>query len=51
MHTFGHPCQIDEIAKICEEYNITLVEDSAEVWVPFLKITYGNFGKVVFSLF
>ena len=30
MHTFGHPCRIDEIQKICKEYHITLVEDSAE---------------------
>lgn len=30
MHTFGFPCRIDEIAEICNEYNITLVEDAAE---------------------
>jgi perosamine synthetase len=30
MHTFGHPCRIDEIVKICEKYNIAVVEDSAE---------------------
>jgi len=30
MHTFGHPCRIDEIAKICEEYGIPLIEDAAE---------------------
>ena len=30
MHTFGHPCRIDEIAEICSHYNIALVEDSAE---------------------
>ncbi len=30
MHTFGHPCKIDEIAEICAEYNIPLVEDAAE---------------------
>ncbi len=30
MHTFGHPCRIDEIAAICEKYNIELVEDAAE---------------------
>lgn len=30
MHTFGHPARIEEIAKICKEWNITLVEDSAE---------------------
>jgi aminotransferase in exopolysaccharide biosynthesis len=30
MHTFGFPCRIDEIAAVCAEYNIALVEDAAE---------------------
>ena len=30
MHTFGHPARIDEIASICEEYGIQLIEDAAE---------------------
>ena len=30
MHTFGHPCEIDQIATLCEQYNIPLVEDAAE---------------------
>ena len=30
MHTFGHPCRIDEIAEICNHYHIALVEDAAE---------------------
>ena len=30
MHTFGHPCRIDEIADICDHYRIALVEDAAE---------------------
>ena len=30
MHTFGHPCQIDEIAELCRQYNSPLVEDAAE---------------------
>ena len=30
MHTFGHPCRIDEIKDICGKYNISLVEDAAE---------------------
>jgi perosamine synthetase len=25
MHTFGHPCRIDEIALICEKYKIELI--------------------------
>lgn len=30
MHTFGHPCRIDEIKALCEQWHITLVEDAAE---------------------
>ncbi len=30
MHTFGFPVRIEEIAAICEAYNIALVEDAAE---------------------
>jgi aminotransferase in exopolysaccharide biosynthesis len=30
MHTFGNPVEIEAIAKLCEEFKIPLVEDSAE---------------------
>lgn len=30
MHTFGHPVRIDEIAAICDEFGIPLIEDAAE---------------------
>lgn len=30
MHTFGFPCRIDEIAAICKDWNIALIEDAAE---------------------
>ena len=30
MHTFGFPCRIAEIAKICVEWDIALIEDAAE---------------------
>jgi aminotransferase in exopolysaccharide biosynthesis len=30
MHTFGHPCRIEQIAEICEQWGIPLVEDAAE---------------------
>lgn len=30
MHTFGMPCRIEEIATICGEYGIPVVEDAAE---------------------
>ncbi|MDF1879478.1 LegC family aminotransferase [Sulfurimonas sp. SAG-AH-194-C20] len=51
MHTFGHPCKIDEIVKICESYNIAVVEDSAESLGSYYKGKHtGTFGKVgIFS--
>jgi aminotransferase in exopolysaccharide biosynthesis len=30
MHTFGFPCRTKEIAKICLDWGITLIEDTAE---------------------
>ncbi|SFV55222.1 Bacillosamine/Legionaminic acid biosynthesis aminotransferase PglE; 4-keto-6-deoxy-N-Acetyl-D-hexosaminyl-(Lipid carrier) aminotransferase [hydrothermal vent metagenome] len=47
MHTFGHPCRIDEIGAICDEYNIALVEDAAESLGSYYKGRHtGTFGKV-----
>lgn len=45
MHTFGFPCRIDEIAAICAEYHIPLIEDAAESLGSYYKgIHTGNFG-------
>ena len=51
MHTFGHPCKIDEIVEICNRYNIAVVEDSAESLGSYYKGQHtGTFGKVgIFS--
>jgi perosamine synthetase len=47
MHTFGHPCRIAEIAVICDEYNIVLVEDAAESLGSFYKNKHtGTFGRI-----
>ena len=47
MNTFGHPCKIDEIAKICNEYNIVLIEDAAESIGSYYKEKHtGTFGKL-----
>ena len=47
MHTFGHPCKIEEIKEICDIWNITLVEDAAESLGSFYKDKHtGTFGKV-----
>ncbi|MEA1934575.1 MAG: LegC family aminotransferase [Thermodesulfobacteriota bacterium] len=53
MHTFGHPCRIDQIAEICRERNITLVEDAAESLGSTLHGrqtgTFGRFGIYSFN--
>lgn len=51
MHTFGITCEIDEIAEIAAQWNITLVEDAAESLGSFYKNRHtGTFGKLgVFS--
>ena len=47
MHTFGHPCRIDEIKEICDKWNIILVEDSAESLGSYYKERHtGTFGKL-----
>ncbi len=47
MHTFGHPCRIKEIVKICKEYNIPVVEDVAEALGSFENgVHVGNFGQI-----
>ena len=47
MHTFGHPVRIEEIANVCEEYHIELVEDAAEsIGSRYMGKHTGTFGKV-----
>ncbi len=47
MHTFGHPCRIDELVEICNQYQIELVEDAAESLGSYYKGQHtGTFGKV-----
>jgi perosamine synthetase len=47
MHTFGHPCRIEEIKDICDKYYIFLIEDAAESVGSFYKDKHtGNFGQV-----
>ena len=47
MHTFGHPVRIEELAALCQEYHIELVEDAAEsIGSKYKGIHTGLFGKV-----
>jgi perosamine synthetase len=47
MHTFGHPCKIDEIKTICDEFNLQLIEDCAESLGSYCKEKHtGRFGHI-----
>lgn len=37
MHTFGHPVDLDPLVKVCQRFNITLIEDAAESLGSFYK--------------
>jgi len=47
MHTFGFPCRVEEIATICSEWNIVLIEDAAESLGSYVgKYHTGTFAKM-----
>jgi len=47
MHTFGHPCMMDELVSVCEKFNLELVEDAAESLGSYYKEKHtGSFGRV-----
>lgn len=53
MHTFGHPCRIDEIKEICDAWHIALIEDAAESLGSYYKDkhtgTFGLLGAISFN--
>ena len=53
MHSYGHPCRIDEIKKICDDYYIFLIEDAAESIGSTYKGkhtgTFGQLGAISFN--
>ena len=53
MHTFGFPFRADEIKKICNQYNISFIEDSAESLGSFINDvhtgTIGDIGIISFN--
>ncbi len=47
MHTYGHPCRIDEIVEVCNKYNITVIEDAAESLGSYYRKQHtGTFGEM-----
>ena len=53
MHTYGHPCKIDEIKDICKKNKIFLIEDAAESLGSKYKNkhtgTFGDLGTFSFN--
>jgi perosamine synthetase len=51
MHTFGFPVHMNELLKVCNKWNIPLVEDAAEaIGSEYHSNPIGSFGKLgVFS--
>jgi len=51
MHTFGFPVHLNELLKVCNKWNIPLVEDAAEaIGGEYHSKPIGSFGKLgVFS--
>ena len=51
MHTFGFPVRLNELLKVCNKWNIALVEDAAEaIGSEYHSKPIGSFGKLgVFS--
>ena len=53
VHLYGNPSRLSEIAEICNEYNITLIEDAAEALGSEYREqkcgTFGEFGALSFN--
>lgn len=52
VHVFGHPCQIEKINNICNEWSIPVVEDAAESLGAFAGNRHtGTFGQAAILSF
>ena len=51
MHTFGFPVHLDELIRICDKWNVPVVEDAAEsIGSEYKGMPTGSFGRLgVFS--
>ena len=47
MHTFGHPCRIEEIVRICDAHGVAVIEDAAESLGSYVGDRHtGTFGRL-----
>jgi perosamine synthetase len=53
VHLYGHPCEMDQLVRICDEFGLYLIEDCAEAFGTYYKGRHvGTFGDVAtFSFF
>jgi len=53
VHLYGNTCEMDELVNICKEYNLYLIEDTAEAFGSKYKDSFaGTFGDIsTFSFF
>jgi len=52
QHTFGKPAEMDDILKICQQYNLILIEDCAHsLGASYRGKKVGTFGKAAFFSF
>lgn len=53
VHLYGHPCEMDELTRICKEHGIFMVEDCAEaIGSEYKGKKVGSFGDIAcFSFF
>ena len=53
MHTYGHPCDIENLLSIANDYKIVFIEDAAESLGSFYQGkhvgTFGKFGTLSFN--
>lgn len=46
VHVFGHPCQMDELNGLCEQYGLAMIEDSCEsIGSTYKGKRTGSFGR------
>ncbi|TDT61022.1 DegT/DnrJ/EryC1/StrS family aminotransferase [Fonticella tunisiensis] len=50
VHTFGQPCEMDEIMEIAKKYNLKVIEDCAEAhFAKYKNQPVGSFGSLAAS--
>jgi perosamine synthetase len=52
VHLYGQPCDMDEIVRICNEHNLTLIEDACQAHgAEYRGKKVGSYGIGCFSLY